>query len=211
LLLDIGGVVLESGPVLVNRLADTEPELKRLLDPIGGVAGSGDELWRAMLAGDLTERAYWAQRAAQVTGALGRAGDTRAMVALLYAGPAVDWLRAPTVALMAQVKAAGLRLAALTNDLVDFHGAEWVAQQSWLDTFDAVVDGSLTGILKPDPRAFAAGAQALGLPPEQIVYLDDMPWNVAAGLAAGLRAVAMPHGDPTAALAQVRGMLGLAV
>jgi len=209
LLLDIGGVVLESAPVLVNRLAESEPELKSLLDPIGGLAGAGDDLWREMLAGAVTERAYWAQRAAEVTTALGRPGETRALMRLLYEGPAEGWLRAPTLDLMAQVKAAGLRLGALTNDMADFHGREWVAEQSWVGLFDVVVDASVTGILKPDPRAFAAGARALRLPPEQIVYLDDMPWNVDGGRAAGLNAVAMPHGDPTQALAGVRRMLGL--
>jgi putative hydrolase of the HAD superfamily len=209
LLLDIGGVVLEPGPVLVNRLAQTEPALGRLLDPIGGAAGEGDDLWRRMLAGEVTERAYWAQRSAEITTALGRPGDTRALMDLLFAGPVEGWLRAQTLDLMAQVKAAGLRLGALTNDMADFHGAEWVAKQAWVDLFDVVVDGSLTGILKPDPRAFAAGVRAMRLPADQVVYLDDMPWNVDGGRAAGLVAVAMPHGDPAPVLAEVRSMLGL--
>lgn len=210
LLLDIGGVVLESGPALVNRLADTEPELKRLLDPLGGIAGPGDELWHRMLASEVTERAYWATRSAQITQALGTPGDTRALMDVLYTGPSDRWLRQVTLDLMADVKAAGLRLGALTNDMADFHGREWVDAQAWVRTFDVVVDGSVTGVLKPDPRAYAAGVAAMGLPPHDIVYLDDMPWNVEGGLAAGLRAVRMPHGDPTDAVDQVRALLGLA-
>jgi putative hydrolase of the HAD superfamily len=206
----IGGVVLESGPVLVNRLADSEPELKRLLDPLGGIAGRGDDLWHRMLAGEVTERAYWATRSAQVTQALGVPGDTRSLMTLLYHGPSSGWLRQVTLDLMADVTAAGLRLGALTNDMADFHGREWVDAQAWVRRFDVVVDGSLTGVLKPDPRAYAAGVAAMELPAHEIVYLDDMPWNVDGGLAAGLLAVRMPHGDPTDAVDQVRALLGLA-
>lgn len=212
LLLDIGGVVLAAGPVLVNDLAAREPAVAAVVGPLGGLAGPGDDLWRQMLAGEVSERAYWAQRGAEVAGALGVGGDrgpTRALMDLLYRGPQHEWLRAETVALMREVKAAGLGLAALTNDMADFHGDAWVAQQDWLRLFDTVVDASKTGVLKPDPRAYAAAVEAMGLPPEQIVYLDDMPWNVDGGLAAGLRAVPMPHGDATATLHDVRALLGL--
>ncbi len=212
LLLDVGGVVLEAGPVLVNRLAEDEPAVARVVGPLGGVAGPGDDLWQQMLAGEVTERAYWARRGGELAAALGldaAHGATRALMERLYAGPPSAWLRAGTLELMVDVKAAGLRLGALTNDMADFHGDAWVAEQRWVDLFDAVVDASRTGVLKPDPRAFLAGAQALGLPPHEIVYLDDMPWNVDGALAAGLRAVRMPHGDATAALAQVRAALGL--
>src|SRR5580658_4102153 len=88
-----------------------------------------------------------------------------------------DWARGEMVDLMAAAKAAGLRVGALTNDMTAFHGAEWVDQQEHLKLFDVIVDASLTGVMKPDPEAFRMGAEALGLPAEQIVFLDDMPWN----------------------------------
>ena len=64
-------------------------------------------------------------------------------------------------------------------------------------------------MLKPDPRAFATGAQALGLEPAQIVFLDDMPWNVAGGLAAGLQAIEVRYADPHLAIDEARTRLGL--
>lgn len=212
LLLDIGGVVLAAGPVLVNRLAEREERLARLLAPLGGVAGPGDDLWRRMLVREVSERDYWAVRGAEIVDALGidaGGGPTRALMRALYTGPSAGWLRAQTLDLMRDVRAAGLGLAALTNDMADFHGREWVAEQEWVALFDSVVDGSLTGVLKPDPRAYGFAVEAMGLRPEEIVYLDDMPWNVEGGLVAGLRAVRMPHGDPTLVLADVRALLGL--
>ena len=57
---------------------------------------------------------------------------------------------------MVDARAAGLPLVALTNDLLDFHGQEWADAQDWLKHFDTVVDGSTTGVLKPDPGGLPA-------------------------------------------------------
>ena len=210
LLLDIGGVVLKGGAVLVARLAGTEPEIKRLLDSVGGaLATERDELWQQMLRGEVTERAYWAQRSGELGAAVGQKWTTRSLMERLYDGPQEEWLNTVTVDLMRDAKAAGLPVAALTNDMAAFHGQAWVDAQEWLTLFDVIVDASHTGVMKPDPAAFAAGVQALGLAPGEIVYLDDMPWNVAGGLASGLQAIRMPHGAPGPAVAQARRLLGL--
>jgi putative hydrolase of the HAD superfamily len=217
-LLDVGGVVIAPGGLLINRLARREPRLAAVLEPWGGIGGERDELWHRMLASEITERDYWAQRSAQIAQALGeRDGesgtatldDTRALMRWLYSGPAEDWLQQEVIDLMQDVKAAGIPLGALTNDMADFHGQEWVDAQYWVKLFDVVVDASHTGVLKPDPRAFAAGAAALDLPPQDIAYLDDMPWNVAGGLTAGLQAIRLPHGDIVPGVADARRRLGL--
>jgi putative hydrolase of the HAD superfamily len=131
------------------------------------------------------------------------------MITALYDMPREEWLQQATVDLMVDTKAAGLPLGALTNDLQDFHGSDWVARQDWLQLFDVVVDASLTGVLKPAPEAFLAGAESLGLVPEEIVFLDDMPWNVAGGRAVGLQAIEVRYAAPDAALDEARLRLGL--
>ena len=209
LLLDIGGVVHSTAMHLVGRLAETEPAMKPVLERIGGIAGDRDELWQQMLRRQVTEREYWAQRAAEFGAAVGQPWDTRAMMHRLYELPRQDWLRAEMVDLMAAAKAAGLRLGALTNDMTAFHGPGWVEQQEHLKLFDVIVDASLTGVLKPDPAAFRGGIEALGLPAEQIVFLDDMPWNVEGARQAGLTAVRVPWDDPGPAIDIARELLGL--
>jgi putative hydrolase of the HAD superfamily len=218
LLLDVGGVVILPAPALVNALARHEPRLVPVLEPLGGIGGPGDDLWRRMLASEVTERAYWAQRSAEIGSALGERSDvsgratvqdTRSLMRWLYAGPQEEWLQPEVIQLMRDVKAAGIPLGALTNDMADFHGQEWVDQQFWVKLFDVVLDASHTGVLKPDPRAFAAGAAALGLPPRDVVYLDDMPWNVEAGLAAGLQAIRVLPEAPGLAVELARRRLGL--
>jgi putative hydrolase of the HAD superfamily len=209
LLLDIGGVVHRTSMSLAGRLAETEPRLRPVLDRIGGLGTDRDELWQRMLGRQLSERDYWATRAAEFGRAVGETWDTQAMMHRLYDLPEQDWLCAETIGLMTDVKAAGLRLGALTNDLAAFHGPGWVERQEHLKLFDIIVDASLTGVLKPDPRAFASGAEALGLPAEQIVFLDDMPWNVEGARQAGLKAVRVPWDDPRPAIDTARELLGL--
>ena len=209
LLLDIGGVVHRTSMHLAGRLAETEPALRPVLDRIGGLGTDQDELWQRMLGRQLSERDYWATRAAEFGRAVGETWDTQAMMHRLYGLPEQDWLCAETIGLMTDVKAAGLRLGALTNDLAAFHGPGWVERQEHLKLFDIIVDASLTGVLKPDPRAFASGAEALGLPAEQIVFLDDMPWNVEGARQAGLAAVRVPWDDPRPAIDTARDLLRL--
>jgi putative hydrolase of the HAD superfamily len=209
LLLDIGGVVHNTGVRMVERLARREPAMWPVIEEIGGIASDRDELWQRMLRRQLTERDYWAQRAAELGAAVGETWDTRALMDRFYRLPEREWLCAPTIELMTDAKAAGLRVGALTNDMTAFHGPEWVARQEHLKLFDVIVDASLTGVMKPDPRAFRDGAEALGLPAEQIVFLDDMPWNAEGARQAGMTAVRVPWDDPAPAIDTARELLRL--
>jgi putative hydrolase of the HAD superfamily len=209
LLLDIGGVVHNTGVRMVERLARREPAMQPVIEEIGGIAGDRDELWQRMLRRQVTERDYWAQRAAEFGAAVGETWDIRALMDRFYQLPEHEWLCAPTIELMTDAKAAGLRLGALTNDMTAFHGPEWVARQEHLKLFDVIVDASLTGVMKPDPRAFRGGAEALGLPAEQIVFLDDMPWNTEGARQAGMIAVRVPWDDPAPAIDTARDLLRL--
>jgi len=209
LLLDIGGVVHHTGVRLAGRLAEREPAMRPVIEEIGGIASDRDELWQRVLRHQVTEREYWAQRAAEFGAAVGETWDTRAMMRRFYELPEQEWLCATTVELMADAKAAGLRLGALTNDMTAFHGPEWVARQEHLKLFDVIVDASLTGVMKPDPRAFRQGVAALGLPAGQIVFLDDMPWNVEGASRAGMTAVRVPWDDPGPAIGTARKLLRL--
>jgi putative hydrolase of the HAD superfamily len=195
LVLDIGGVVLRNA---------------RELDLDRGVGGTDEERWQAMLRHELTERDYWALRSREVGDALGHDGwSTRELITWLYHQPDVEFVVEEMVDLMDDARAAGLPVVALTNDLTDFHGQEWVDAQEWLDHFDTVVDASSTGDLKPAPEAYAHGVAAAGVPAEEIVYLDDLPVNVAGARAVGLQTIEVQYDDRPAAIAEARRRLGL--
>ena len=53
------------------------------------------------------------------------------------------------------------------------------------NAFDAVVDGNSISRSKPDPEVFLKAAQALGLPPEKCLVVEDAHAGVAAALAGG--------------------------
>src|SRR5437016_3885550 len=101
-----------------------------------GVVLRGDE-WYHFDPGSglIGEREYWAQRAAELGAAVSETWDTAALMGRFYALPEQEWLCAGTIELMTDVKAAGLRLGALTNDMTRFHGSEWVARQEHLKLF----------------------------------------------------------------------------
>ena len=53
--------------------------------------------------------------------------------------------------------------------------------------FDFIVDGSITGFLKPDPRAFQLALEAFGRPdPADVVFVDDQRINLRGAEAVGL-------------------------
>src|SRR6202008_159585 len=60
---------------------------------------------------------------------------------------------------------------------------------------DFVIDSSVVGISKPDPRIFALGLQAAGTSAEQTVYVGDSYFvDVVGSRQAGLRAVLFDPG-----------------
>jgi len=105
-----------------------------------------------------------------------------------------------TVALLAELKAAGLPCFALSNMEPDSYAIrrDRYAFMRWFD--DSVISG-IEGIAKPDPRIFQALLGRHGLDPSRTVFIDDSPANVEAARAVGLIAVRFVSAD------QLRGEL----
>lgn len=66
--------------------------------------------------------------------------------------------------------------------------------RAWFDLMDAVVCGDDPQVKrgKPAPDIFLAAAAALGAAPESTLVFEDSPQGLAAGLAAGMRVIAVP-------------------
>lgn len=80
------------------------------------------------------------------------------------------------------------RTAILTNSFVGARAHE-EARYGFTSMVDLAIYSDEEGVRKPDPRIYAIACERLGLPPAEIVFLDDLPANVAAARAAGLQAV----------------------
>ena len=68
-------------------------------------------------------------------------------------------------------------------------------QHAWLDKFNAVTMSCDLGVAKPHPEAFKAALQNLGSTPEDTVFFDDNPDNVAAARALGIAGVVFRNID----------------
>jgi putative hydrolase of the HAD superfamily len=209
LLLDLGGTAFVSGLERLALLGEREPAIRSIARRRGPIGSEPDPLWDAMLHGEITERGYWRARSDEIGATLGRPGwPITEFMHLLY-GLVEDVVRPEAAALMADAQAAGLAVGALTNDLTAFHGDGGMAEHPLIAGLDALVDGSVTGVLKPDPRAYAIAAEALELPPSAIVFVDDLPANTAAARDAGMIGLLLDLADPAEVFGRARKELGL--
>ena len=210
--------MLDFGGVVTRTLFETHALSERALGLAPGTltwrgpfAPESDPEWQAMHAGRMTERDYWALRMAE-TGAL--VGETWTEFAQFIgrvrgAEPAAV-IRPEALAAIGRARAAGKRLAILSNELDLFYGAGFREKLPFLRDFDVIVDATHSGIMKPDPRAFGMVLDALDLPAAACVFVDDQPRNVAGAVALGMAAVRLDVTAPAAGFREALRMLGVA-
>lgn len=209
LLLDFGGVISKT---LFECHDDTErhfglaPGSLRWRGPLDPAA---DDLWRAMLAEEISEREYWRRRAAEVGRLLGRELEVRELIGASRSGDPNRIVRPEAVAIIGKAKAAGCRVGILSNELELFYGRETLAKLAVLEQVDCLVDGSWSEVLKPAPEAYARALQALGGPAERAVFVDDQPRNIAGAREVGLTAVTFDVRDPAGCFRQVEQLMEL--
>jgi nuclear transport factor 2 (NTF2) superfamily protein len=105
--------------------------------------------------------------------------------------------------LVDEARAAGIQVGILSNDLYRSATREWVASRPEFEKFEVLVDCTEFGERKPAPGPYLKAAADFGLPPEEIVFLDDTPYCIEGARAVGMIAVpidplARSHGFDTA-------------
>jgi putative hydrolase of the HAD superfamily len=159
--------------------------------------------WHRLETGDLDIVSFMAGVQARAPDLLGRPFDVEAFASFMGALPiGVNW---PVVHRVRQLKADGLRVAILTNNVKEF-ASTWKTTFPVDELFEVVVDSSEVGLRKPDPRIYRLTCERLGVETVAAVFLDDLPANVAAARAVGMEAVHV-DGDITAALADLDAIL----
>jgi putative hydrolase of the HAD superfamily len=110
----------------------------------------------------------------------------------LWSGIAAD-----THDALARLRAAGIRLGVVSNS--DGRVEEALAAAGLLGYFDVIVDSALAGVEKPDPAIFRPALEALGVPPEEALYVGDLyEVDVVGAQAAGIPAVLLVPKDAAA-------------
>jgi putative hydrolase of the HAD superfamily len=198
LLLDFGGPVLLTPFELIGKAEVT-------LGPLswrGPFDPSTDPEYLRWQAGEITEREYWSIRAAPF------GLDLKGLMRHFYEPPGDDLVRPGMAELIRRHRAAGRIVGVLTNDMNAFHGPEWKAGISVIAEFDFIVDGSITGFLKPDPHAFRLALDAFGTStPSDVVFVDDQKINLRGAEAVGMSTVYFDPTDAVSSLGRIEAAL----
>jgi putative hydrolase of the HAD superfamily len=76
----------------------------------------------------------------------------------------------------ARLRKKGIKTALLSNMYKPM--AEFVKIRGKIKDFEPVMFGRDTGVLKPDPQAYQAMLDMLGLEPEECIFVDDKIENI---------------------------------
>jgi putative hydrolase of the HAD superfamily len=75
------------------------------------------------------------------------------------------------------------------------------------ELFEGIVISGEVGIRKPAPRIYEMGAESIGLPPAQCVFVDDLPFNLPPAEELGMAVV--HHTDPAASIEALQVLLSV--
>lgn len=135
--------------------------------------------------------------------AAGHTVDARAVIACLSGD-----VRPEMVAALQTIKENGFKQACLTNNFFRFDDAQTTrARSPIMDLFDVVVESSVIGIRKPEPRFYEIACEQLEIAPSQAVMLDDLGVNLKPARDMGIRTIKVI--DPDEALRELSDVLGL--
>lgn len=205
---DFGGVITSSPFDAFNRY-EAERALPHNIIRRINAANPHDNAWALFERAEI-DAARFDALFAEEAAALGHVIQGAEVLALL-AGD----VRPRMVAALGTIRAAGMKLGCITNNVPSGHGAgmaqslakaEVVA--AILARFDHVIESSKAGIRKPDPRIYAMMCDALAVRPASCAYLDDLGINCKPAAAMGMTAIKVEGEDQ--ALAALSDATGLA-
>jgi putative hydrolase of the HAD superfamily len=203
---DFGGVFTQSPFSAFARFERTRALPDNFLRRVNSVNPDANA-WARFERGELTLAEFGDLFEAE-SSALGHAVRGEEVVALLYGE-----VRPQMVQALRRCKPHFVN-ACLTNNVKTGSGhglpttetkAREVAEIMAL--FDLVIESSLVGVRKPEPRFYQLALERLGIEPRQAVYLDDLGINLKPARALGMTTIKVD--SPEQALAELEQVLGL--
>ncbi|MGD9530199.1 HAD-IA family hydrolase [Pseudonocardia sp.] len=189
IVLDMGGVVI---PTLFERVRFPSFPSGPFSD-----AARPDADYAKVEKGEMQERDYWARLAAR---------HPELDIGALWRDCSV--VREEVTGLLRRI-GGRMRVTAFTNDMSHWFGPDWPARFPVLREFDTILEASVLGVLKPDPAAFRAAAQALGEEPRRCLFVDDLAANLDGAAAIGMRTQLFDVRDAPGSMARIAASLGL--
>ncbi|MEE9315009.1 MAG: HAD-IA family hydrolase [Rhizobiaceae bacterium] len=214
---EIHALIFDFGGVISRTLFETHQLSEKALGLKSGSLTwrgpfdpAGDDLWRSMQEGKITERDYWATRTNEVADMIGASwGQMSDFVKAARGASPLEIIRPEFLTTIEQAKEAGIRLAILSNELDLFYGAEFRGKLPFLKDFEVIHDATYTNILKPAPRSYQACLDDLGLSAEQCLFIDDQARNIEGAIIIGLQTIHFDVMDPAKSYSAVLRQLGL--
>lgn len=196
---DMGGIMYRYfTELLVDRAVDGGWP-KVALGPTGSLP---DPDYDAQLRGDIDEGEY-------LTVVRGRLAAVGIEIDPVNEFDFTDERRPETWQLIEELHLAGRPQALLTNDASKWLGEAWWQTWDAASWFDAIIDVAVLGVRKPAPEPFLASAAALGLDPDDCVFVDDMHVNCVGAEAVGMDSHVFDITEPERSIATLRRRLGL--
>jgi putative hydrolase of the HAD superfamily len=202
---DFGGVILSSPFEAFNTY---EAEKGLPLDLIRRVNSTNphSNAWALLERNDISPQEFDSLFATE-SEALGHRVPGADVLALLSGD-----VRPRMVQALDTVKAAGFKIACLTNNVVSTEEPATERQaevRTIMHKFDHVVESSKVGCRKPEPRFYEIACELLQVSPTECVFLDDLGINLKPAAAMGMRTIKVVNPDD--ALAELSGHLDLAL
>ena len=204
---DFGGVFTSSPFEAFNRY-EAERGLPKDLIRTVNATNPHDNAWALFERSEIDAKGF-DERFAEESRALGHEVRGKDVLPLLSGDVRPGMVRA-----LKTCKAAGLKIACITNNVMTGSGAgmasttEKAAQVAEImGLFDQVIESSKVGVRKPDPRIYAMMCELLAVQPAACVYLDDLGINCKPAAALGMKAIKVS--GEAQALAELSELTGL--
>lgn len=198
---DFGGVVLTSPFDAFNRYEDSaglpRDTIRRL-----NATNPDTNAWARFERNEVDTDGFAAIFETEAAAA-GHVLDAAAILAALDGE-----VRPQMVEALRRLKAAGFGQALLTNNVRPM-GSRQAAHTDILAMFDAIVESSVVGIRKPEPRFYEIALEMMGITANQAVFLDDLGINLKPAAAMGIRTIKVK--DPDLALTELETVVGIAL
>ncbi len=135
--------------------------------------------------GDITAESFWTQAAAPTHAVL-----TPSQLTALIAADVDYWstINPPMLAWARSLQQAGILTGILSNMPLDLETG-LRTRHAWIDDFPHHTWSHSLKLAKPEPAIYRHAVDGLQTPPENILFLDDKPDNIAAAESLGLQAI----------------------
>lgn len=195
LLVDFGGVLTTNIWHSFKAFSDSEGlDADAIKDSFRGDA-PGIQLLRRLEKGEIADADFEAQFGALL------GVEPSDLIDRLFAGLRPD---DKVIAAVTAVKASGVPTGLISNSW-----GTGIYDRAPLHIFDAAVISGDVGLHKPQPEIYHLGAERLGVPVTDCIFVDDLRENIAGAEAVGMRGLLHRDSDETVgALTELFGPLG---